>query len=226
MKNMSLNVTIQGQNHELPSEVILDMFHHIYYESRVWEKTFYFGKNILKCPLDMWIYQEIFHEIRPDVLIESGTFHGGSALYYAHLFDIINNGKIYTIDINSRDDYPQHDRIDYINGSSTDLMVYKNISEKFQTDTKVMVVLDSDHSMDHVYAEMKLWSNAVSVGSYMIVEDSNINGHPVRRDFGPGPMEAINKFLDEDSRFVIDLSKEKFGLTQNPRGYLKKIRSN
>lgn len=224
MKKMSLNVSLDGKNIELSDDVITDMFHHIYYGSRVWERTHYFGRHILKCPLDMWVYQEIFHDVKPDYLIETGTFHGGSALYYAHLFDLIGNGKVITIDVNHRDDFPKHKRITYIKASSTDVDQHDEICKKIGTQKKVLVVLDADHSMDHVYSEMKLWSNAVSLGSYLIVEDSNVNGHPVRPDFGPGPMEAIEKFLEEDDRFVVDSSREKFRLTQNPKGYLKRIK--
>jgi cephalosporin hydroxylase len=225
MKSLTLNLTLDGKQVELSAKSVSDMFHHVYYGSRVWEQTYYFGRHILKCPLDMWIYQEIFNEIKPDYLIESGTFHGGSALYYAHLFDLIGNGKVITIDIEARDGMPVHDRIEFVTASSSDADVFNSISNKIDAEKTVIVVLDSDHSMTHVYKEMKLWSNLVSVGSYMIVEDSNVNGHPVRHDFGPGPMEAIDKFLSEDDRFVIDESREKFFMTQNPRGYLKKVKN-
>jgi cephalosporin hydroxylase len=225
MKSLTLNLTLNGKQVELSAKSVSDMFHHVYYGSRVWEQTYYFGRHILKCPLDMWIYQEIFNEIKPDYLIESGTFHGGSALYYAHLFDLIGNGKVITIDIEARDGMPVHDRIEFVTASSSDADVFNSISNKIDAEKTVIVVLDSDHSMTHVYEEMKLWSNLVSIGSYMIVEDSNVNGHPVRHDFGPGPMEAIDKFLSEDDRFVIDESREKFFMTQNPRGYLKKVKN-
>jgi cephalosporin hydroxylase len=75
-----------------------------------------------------------------------------------------------------------------------------------------------------VIDEMRMWHSVIPVGGYMIVEDSNVNGHPVRPDFGPGPMEAINEFLSENSDFEIDLSRQKFYMTQNPRGYLKRIK--
>ena len=67
------------------------MFHMCYYNSRIWENTYWHGHPILKCPLDMWIYQEMIWKIKPDYIIETGTFHGGSALYYAHLFDLQGN---------------------------------------------------------------------------------------------------------------------------------------
>jgi cephalosporin hydroxylase len=88
----------------------------------------------------------------------------------------------------------------------------------------VLVILDSDHSKQHVLNELRLYHSFVTEGSYLIVEDSNINGHPVLPQFGPGPMEALDEFLQENDDFVIDESKHKFLITFNPRGYLKKVK--
>jgi len=85
-----------------------------------------------------------------------------------------------------------------------------------------MVILDSEHCKDHVLKELQIYNSFVNKGSYLIVEDSDINGHPVRPGWGPGPMEALNEFLKENNDFVIDDSREKFLMTQNPRGYLKR----
>ena len=85
-----------------------------------------------------------------------------------------------------------------------------------------MVVLDSDHHRDHVLAELRTYSALVTPGSYLIVEDTNINGHPVRPEFGPGPMEAVDEFLRESPDFAIDPEREKFFLTFNPRGFLRR----
>ena len=87
-----------------------------------------------------------------------------------------------------------------------------------------MVILDSDHSFDHVLEEMNCYAPLVTKGSYLIVEDSNINGHPVRPNWGPGPMEAIEVFLQQNSEFISDRRCEKFLLTQNPRGYLQRVK--
>ncbi len=170
----------------------------------------------------MWIYQEIIWSQRPEYIIECGTFRGGSALFYAHLFDLIGHGEVITLDILEQADRPQHERITYINGSSTDTNVISKVTDIIGENKKVLVVLDSDHSRDHVLAEMHAWKDVVTAGSYMIVEDSNVNGHPARPDHGPGPMEAIQSFIKENNDFEIDLSKEKFFMTQNPRGYLRK----
>jgi len=225
----TLDVTLKdGQDErdfklKLGQEEIVNLFHHLYYGSRVWENTFWHGHHILKCPLDMWIYQEILWELKPDFIIETGTFMGGSTLYYAHLLDLQNHGKIITIDVSSPPNLPTHPRITYIEGSSTDPTIFNKVMEIIGKGKNILVVLDSDHSLGHVIEEMRLWHPVVSQGSYMIVEDTNVNGHPVRSDFGPGPMEAVNLFLNENTDFQIDLQRQKFFMTQNPRGYLKKV---
>ena len=226
----TLDVTLKEGSEErnlklkLGQEEISNLFHHLYYGSRVWENTYWHGRHILKCPLDMWVYQEIIFELRPDYIIETGTFMGGSALYYAHLFDLQKHGKIITIDVMERPNLPVHPRIKYIEGSSTDIKVFNKVSEIIEDSKNILVILDSDHSYEHVIQEMRLWNSLVSKGNYMIVEDTNINGHPVRNDFGPGPMEAVNEFLVENNDFQIDLLRQKFFMTQNPRGYLRRIK--
>jgi cephalosporin hydroxylase len=89
-----------------------------------------------------------------------------------------------------------------------------------------MVILDSDHSKDHVAKELELYHGFVTNGSYLVVEDSNLNGHPVYSGFGqgPGPMEALQEFLPKHPEFEIDKSKEKFLMSFNPNGYLKKVK--
>ncbi len=222
MKEFSLSVDFGDRKYDITMNDITRMFHMCYYNTRIWENTFWHGHQILKCPMDMWIYQEMLWKIKPDYIIETGTFKGGSALYYAHLFDLQGKGEVITIDINERPNQPEHPRIHYISGSSADPEIYNRVKDMIGEDKTVIVILDSDHSRNHVFKEMNLWHSMVSPDSYMIVEDSNVNGYPVRPDFGPGPMEAINDFLQTNDSFVIDAAMEKFLMTQNPRGYLKK----
>lgn len=222
----NLQVTItQGSNKIiLDAQAVISLFHQLYYESRVWEKTMFFGYPILKCPLDLWVYQEIIAEVKPDILIETGTFHGASALFMAYACDIMCKGQIVTIDILERNPRPTHPRIQYLVGSSVDAKTISQVQEMVRN-RKVMVILDSDHSYEHVYNELNTYAEMVSQGSYLIVEDTNVNGHPVRPDFGPGPMEAVEQFLAENEDFVVDLSREKFFMTQNPKGFLKKVKA-
>ena len=210
---------------------IVNQFHDLYYNSHLWKKgyrdTFWLGYPVLKCPLDLWIYQEILFALEPDVIIECGTAYGGSALYLASMCDHIGNGNIFTIDleqslIDPKKQLPAHDRIHYLKGSSTSDNIKNQLSDLISPSDKVMVILDSDHSKDHVLKEMLIYSEFVTEGQYMIVEDTNVNGHPVLPFHGPGPMEAVNEFLSYNSDFSIDSSKDKFFLSFNPRGYLIK----
>jgi cephalosporin hydroxylase len=205
---------------------LIDDFHRLYYDSALtggtWEKTFWFGIPIRKCPLDCWIYQEILFDVKPDVIIECGTSRGGSALFLAHLCDMIGKGKVITIDIEKREHLPQHPRISYLLGSSTSAEIIDAIKQQLTPDQRVMVIRDSDHHMPHVLNELHLYAPLVTRGSYFIVEDTNLNGHPVNPQFGPGPFEAVQTFLRENQEFEIDKSKEKFLMSFNQNGYLRK----
>ena len=200
-------------------------FHAKYYYSKVWAETYFMGKRVFKCPNDLWIYQEILWEVKPDVIIECGTFHGGSALYYAKLFDMMGiDGKIITIDVDAMPDMPVHAKITYLLGSSTSDEILEKVKELIKDRKTVMVILDSDHSRDHVLKELELYHGFVTKGSYLVVEDSNINGHPVYSGFGqgPGPWEAIEKFLPGHPEFEPDKTKEKFLMSFNPNGYMRR----
>jgi cephalosporin hydroxylase len=204
------------------ADPVIDQFHRRYYdaEADTWKNTKWMGVGTQKCPLDLWIFQEILREIRPGLIIETGTFSGGSALYLAHICDLLGTGRIVSIDLDPQSDLPSHERITYLRGSSIDPQIVDAVPK----DPKpVMVILDSDHSAPHVLSELRLYSPFVSIGSYLIVEDTNINGHPALDDFGPGPMEALEEFLAENDNFVVDTAREKFMLTFNPSGYLRRI---
>jgi cephalosporin hydroxylase len=109
-------------------------------------------------------------------------------------------------------------------GSSASKEVEEQVRTLIKGSDKVMVILDSDHHKEHVLNELVIYSKFVTKGSYLIVEDTNINGHPVFVEFGPGPMEAIEEFLGQNEEFVVDEKREKLYLTFNPKGYLRKIK--
>ena len=212
---------------------IISQFHDLYYNSHLWQKgyrnTFWLGHPVLKCPLDLWIYQEILFDLEPDIIIECGTAYGGSALYLASMCDQIGNGKILTIDleqplVDPQRKLPTHQRIHYLTGSSTSAEINQQLSNLISPDDTVMVILDSDHSKEHVLKEMLIYSTLVTKGQYMIVEDTNVNVHPVLPFHGPGPMEAVEEFLSRNADFTVDSSKDKFLLSFNPSGYHLKSR--
>lgn len=212
---------------------VANKFHRLFYEDQesTWKSTYWLGYQLWKNPLDLWLYQEILYQVKPDVIIETGTAMGGSALYLASICDLQNHGRILTVDMwaapydDSRDlkkPRPEHPRIEYFIGSSTDPKIVETMKSRVKPGEKVLVILDSDHSQKHVFDELKVWSPMVTPGSYVIVEDSNINGHPVNRQHGPGPYEAINDFLALKPPFSIDDTKHKYHVTFNPNGYLKR----
>ncbi len=189
-----------------------------------WDNTHWLGVAVRKSPLDLWIYQEILYETKPDVLIEAGTYKGGSAYYFASIFDLMKHGRVLTIDILDFPEKPKHDRIAFFLGSSTSDTILNAIRAAIKPGESVMVSLDSDHHKNHVLKELRLYSGLVTKGNYLVVEDTDINGHPVYPDYGPGPMEAVQEFLRDNHDFISDHSREKFGVTFNPEGWLKKTR--
>lgn len=212
-------------------DLILE-FNKIYYndDQNTWRSTHWLGTPIQKFPTDLWIYQELICRLRPDLIIETGTLYGGSALFLATILEAVKHGRVVSVDISDGPDQeiprPRHRRLQYIKGSSTDEIVLLKLEEEATDLDTVMVILDSDHSKEHVLAEMNSLKDMVTPGSYLIVEDTNINGHPVFPDFGPGPMEAVQEFLNENDEFTVDRSLERLMLTANPRGYLRKNEPN
>jgi cephalosporin hydroxylase len=211
---------------EVPDDALVERFHQLWYsQPDTWLTTYWLGVKTLKCPLDLWIYQEILFTTRPDVIIETGTYSGGSALYLACICDAIGNGRVITVDNRASDDRPAHPRITYVRGSSAAPRVVAEVKQAIEPREGAMVILDSDHRKDHVLGELRAYAELVKEGSYIVVEDTNVNGHPVCPNFGPGPMEAVEEFLAEDDRFVVDAERERFLLTMNSRGYLKRVKA-
>lgn len=204
---------------------VTSWFHRLYYlaPERTWENTRWLGTKIQKFPGDVWIYQEILHELRPDLIIETGTNWGGSAFYMASICDLLGHGRVLTIDLDAKPDPPEHERITYLAGSSTAPETLERVREHFVGVETCLVILDSDHSYEHVRDELRCYCELVTPGSYLIVEDTNIAGHPVLGGLPRGPYESVQEFLATDPRFELDLEREKFMMTFNPHGYLKRV---
>jgi cephalosporin hydroxylase/2-polyprenyl-3-methyl-5-hydroxy-6-metoxy-1,4-benzoquinol methylase len=210
----------------LAESSVVREFHRLYYDGtaggqRPYERTTWMGIPCLKCPMDLWCYQEIVFEVRPDLVIETGSFMGGSALYLAHLFDILGSGRIVSIDVDPRPK-PAHQRITFLHGSSTAPGIVEQVVRMAGEAARVLVILDSDHAAAHVSRELELYAPLVTRDSYLIVEDTNVNGNPVHPGYGPGPREALQHFLGTHPGFQVDRSREKFMLTFNPGGFLRR----
>jgi cephalosporin hydroxylase len=214
----------------LPREnAIVKDFHRLYFND-VFDKRLranWLGVEVLKYPTDLLVYQEIIHEIRPDLIVETGTHHGGSALFFASILDLIGQGQVISIDLNRANNLPHHPRITYLVGSSTSEDIVVDVARRAEGLATILVTLDSGHTKQHVAREIDIYRRFVTTGSYLIVEDTKLNGHPVftryEPDLGEGPMEAVMEFLAKDRTFRVDRSRERFFLTSNPNGFLLKI---
>jgi cephalosporin hydroxylase len=204
-------------------EPVVRRFHDIYCKTggRTWANTFWRGVPVLKCPLDLWVYQELLFANRPSVIVETGTYRGGSAYFLASICDLLDRGRIVTIDVEEHSGRPDHPRITYLTGMSTGPEVLAAVEDAIGPDDTVMAILDSNHAKGYVLREMRAYAPLVSVGQYLIVEDTNINAW--QEKYIPGPLEAVLKFMSEDDSFAVDRSREKFFMTFNPGGYLRRV---
>ena len=189
-------------------------------QDRIINHSTYYGIQTWKNPLDFWIYREIIWETRPDVIIEIGNHMGGSTLALAHICDAIGHGEVIGIDI-SQGNIPSlvkhHPRISLVEGDACEEADFLGTGG-----LSVMVIEDSSHTFDNTLAVLNAYSPLVTVGNYFIVEDS-ICHHGLSVGPTPGPYEAIETFMHNNSSFVIDRSREAFLVTWNPKGYLRKI---
>ncbi len=195
------------------------------------------GRPIIQFPQDMIAMQEIIWAQRPDYIIETGIAHGGSIIYYASLFELIGHGEVIGVDIDIRqhnreaiEAHPMSKRISMIQGSSIDAALVAGIREKV-AGKKVLVVLDSNHTHEHVLEELRLYAPLVSEGSYCVVMDTVVEDMPEDafpdRPWGKGnnPKTAVWAYLKENHDFEIDASiHSKLLITVAPDGYLRRVR--
>ena len=192
----------------------------------VFERVHWMGVRTLKNPLDCWIYQEILWETKPEVLVEIGSLHGGSTMFFCHLFDIIGGGRVISVDVDRSVYQARHPRLLDVTGDCADPAVVAQVAEACRG-KRAMVVHDADHSKEAVLQSLRLYSGLVAVGHYFIVEDGHQDVfHPsVRLGWDrPGPVAAVREFLAGDDRFVIDCERERYLITYNPGGFLKRVK--
>ncbi|MBD2327823.1 CmcI family methyltransferase [Alkalinema sp. FACHB-956] len=183
------------------------------------------GRQIWQCPVDAWVVQEVISELKPDLIIETGTFLGGSAYYYGCICDMLGHGHVVSVDIAPKGIQP-HPRVTYISGSSVAPEIVDQVADLARSlqAKQILVILDSDHSAGHVLQEMEIYSAFVPMGGYMMVQDACIDEYEVFKVDRPGPGVAIQKFLAERSDLVLDREVEnRYVVTFHPQGWLKRV---
>lgn len=209
-------------------------------DKKYWvHQTNWFGEPILNLPQDMFAIQEIMFRTRPDYVLEIGAAWGGSLLFYSTIMEAIGGKGVIAVDIFIPEDLKERigshgkisDRIRWIEGSSTDDDTLAQVRDIIGNDANVLVILDSDHTHDHVLKELELYSQFIKAGQYLICSDTVIENLPPQehrpRPWGPGnnPMTAVRDFLQRNDRFEVDEDLEaKLLLTCNPRGYLRRVK--
>jgi cephalosporin hydroxylase len=200
------------------------------------------GRPIIQLPEDMVRLQELIYQEAPDVIVETGIAHGGSLIFYASLFEAMGHGRVIGIDIEIRphnraavEAHPMMKRIEMIEGSSTAPAIVAEVAGRVTEGEKVMVLLDSNHSYEHVLGELRAYAPLVGIGGYLVATDGimqDVVGAPRSApDWGTNnPQQAARDFVREDSRFVIEEPQWAFNegvvrerVTYWPSCYVKRV---
>jgi cephalosporin hydroxylase len=195
---------------------------HANYGRGLHSETRYHGHEAHQCPLDLWIFQEIVHDVRPGLIVELGTYLGGTTLFLAHHLDVIGSGHIVSIDreLLKR---PAHPRITYWKGETSSPQILAAVRDRaIAAGGPVLAIHDACHERDQVLRDLENYAPLIAPGSYLIVVDTHVNGHPILDGWGPGPWEAVETFLGRHPEFEQDREREKFLLTYCPGGFLRR----
>ncbi len=196
------------------------------------------GRPIIQYPQDIMALQEIVWDVKPDLIIETGIARGGSLIFFASLLELIGKGSVLGIDIDIRshnrkeiEKHPLFKRINMIEGSSIDEKIVKDVYNVARGKKSIMVVLDSNHTHDHVLKELKFYSPIVTKNSYLVVFDTVVADLPrhyfTKRPWkkSNNPKSALIEFLRNNRQFRIDNKiTNKLVITAAPDGYLKRIK--
>jgi cephalosporin hydroxylase len=193
-----------------------------YWRSLAWRQTKWLGATVAKLPMDLFAYQEIIHEVRPEWIIETGSGPGGRALFLASVCELLGHGRVISLDPKDRA-RPTHPRITYLTGPPWAAESAEQVIALVGDDPRAMVILGSQRNARRTRQEFDMYAPLVPIGSYVVVENTIYNGHPVWPAFGPGPAEAVKGIVEQRGEFVFDLKMDKYKFSFNPGGFLKRL---
>jgi cephalosporin hydroxylase len=194
------------------------------------------GQRIIQFPADIVALQEIIWQCQPDLIIETGVAHGGSTIFYASMLQLLNKGKVLSVEIELREEnrkallqHPLFHRIQIFEGSSLDQNIIQQVTDVAKQHKKIMLCLDSHHTQEHVLQELRIYAPLVTPSQYCVVFDTNIEKLPKGTitnrpwDKGNNPATAVKVFLQENNNFKIDTDIDnKLLISSNPSGYLRR----
>ena len=226
-------LAIRPMNEELtlgPQQLkLVRLFNRLYARTHLRARNVtWMGVEIQQNPADAWIWQELIWELKPDFIVETGTYTGGSALYLASLLEVMDlPGKVVSVDINPIVEEVSkrpifRKRVKLVQGDSASPEVVERVARAVEGGEVVMVTLDSLHTKEHVLKELERYAPLVTPGSYLIVQDTRIRDFFPQ--FGPGPGEAVEEFLKNHDEFEIDRDRERLLLTYYSGGFLRRVR--
>jgi cephalosporin hydroxylase len=241
-----MKITIENnesqKNVELYSEEGIELVSQLWIklctEYRHTHECTWMGMPIIQLTNDIIMMQELIWRIKPDVIVECGVAHGGSTVFYASLFELMKtNGRVIGVDVEIREhnriaieNHAMSDRITLIEGSSTDSNIVEQVTKLIEPQQTVLVILDSNHTTDHVLKELQVYSPIVSENSYIIAMDgaqawvADIpSAQPHWKD--SHPLRAVELFLMENDSFIIDPQYTRLKVTANPNGFLQRTKS-
>jgi cephalosporin hydroxylase len=227
---------VMSQDKQLQSkalEVLVEADHHRWIHQSSW-----MGEPLLNLPQDMFAIQDIIWRTRPEFIIEVGVAWGGGMLFEATLLEMLGGKKVIGIDIFIPDDLRQRlashgklsERIELIEGSSTSSDTLSKVTDLLNGSRKVLVILDSYHTHEHVLNELRAYAPLIEKGQYLICGDTIVERIPEQvhrnRPWGPGnnPATAVVEFLSETKRFVVDEKiDQRLLMSCHPGGYLQAV---
>ena len=193
-----------------------------FWHNLAWKQTTWMGRRVNKAPTDLFAYQELIHKVAPDWIIETGSGSGGRALFLASMCDLMGHGQVISVDPKPPEGV-SHPRITFVSGTAQAPRTLQKVRAVCGESPKAVVILGSRGRWQKMMAEFEAYAPLVPVGSYLVMEDTVVNGHPVWPGFGAGPAEALQHVLINHGEFVADRSLEKYALTLNPGGFLKRL---
>jgi cephalosporin hydroxylase len=196
-----------------------------YWNTLSWKDVSWLGRPVGRPPTDLFIYQEMLSEARPDWVVDTGTGNGGRAFFLATICELLGHGKVVSVGKAPKDgERPTHPRLVHIAGEPTSAEVAAEVHQLVGSPGNAMLVLGSRTDRRRTVLEFDTYADLVPTGSFVVVEDTMVNGNPVWPEFGPGPAEGVRAIMQTtDGHFVVEPAFERFGLTFNPAGFLKRV---